>query len=262
MTVSPTTASPLATEPHRYQLRHVQRPQNRPPITAPAAPGFRMGDTAANLLRPALIVTASRTSASHLCDNEGSVASLALSHSLSVGFTAHTADGPNSSGSALLHHRDLDALGLTIRQAWTQAAKNLCERSRISHRITFWQRPAIALGARSHLRSENGGDSALNKAVQVASPGGLATSWLCHPRTFTILNGHLQIQLETPRVVYCMPSPEILIVAPDTGHADAYRLAQWAVEVAGSHREKGAVPDTLVYFPLVWADGFPREYLS
>ncbi|AIT61428.1 hypothetical protein [Corynebacterium doosanense] len=73
---------------------------------------------------------------------------------------------------------DLGRAGLSIRAAWDQSATNLLLLARAQPGMRFWLR---ALPAAPGQRPWN----------ELAVDGAAATSWLAHPRTFTVLNEYL-----------------------------------------------------------------------
>lgn len=73
---------------------------------------------------------------------------------------------------------DLGRAGLSIRAAWDQSAANLLRLARAQPGMRFWLR-ALPAAPGEHPWSE------------LAVDGAAATSWLAHPRTFTVLNEYL-----------------------------------------------------------------------
>lgn len=73
---------------------------------------------------------------------------------------------------------DLGRAGLSIRAAWDQSAENLLRLARGDAGVRFWLRPLTGTGEESRWH-------------ELAVDGAAATSWLAHPRTFTVLNNYL-----------------------------------------------------------------------
>lgn len=239
--------------------------------------------TAADLrgaLRPVLTVTpADQTSG--FADHYGShtLATLPLARTLVTGFSVDRAASFISADEEpaprqvpefvphdpyLLNHSDLDALDISIRQAWNLAAYNFITACRTDDNLRFWLRPAREYFASllpAELVSESTSFAEVT-GVQVAGIGGFATSWLAHPRAFAVLDEHLRGYLDTEQVVYLAPDRHTLVALPECGQSMAYTLAQWVGQhSAAAGSTTGAAADRLVDFPLVWANGFPREYL-
>ena len=137
------------------------------------------------------------------CD---SPASISLSRSLTLGLVA---------GDTTLSYRGLAELGLGIRQAWDLAADNLVRAARRPEGTRFYLRDAVHTGLIDAPPTTPDGGAGMT-AVQVKVPGAPVTSWLAHPRTFTILHRHLQSRLGRD-LIYLAPLPDLLIacVTPD-----------------------------------------------
>lgn len=77
-------------------------------------------------------------------------------------------------------------MGLSIRGAWDEAADNLLRLARTAEGLRVWLRPVT------------------DSWFEVAVDGAAASSWLAHPKTFTVLNNHLGEILRAP-VYYRVP---------------------------------------------------------
>lgn len=155
-------------------------------------------------LRPADWRSSRGLSDDGFCDT---VAAISLSRDLCATFVCGDRD---------VSYRGLGELDLSARQAWELAARNLIARARTPEGIRVLTRR----------RAEG---------LQVAMPGAPADSWLAHPHTFTILNGHLTELLGGP-VVWWWPAAGKLVAVR---RADVEKL--------------GAGAGTLVE----WRHGFP-----
>ncbi len=176
------------------------------------------------------------------CD---SPASISLSRSLTMGLVA---------GDTTLSYRGLAELGLGIRQGWDLAADNLVRAARCPEGTCFYLRDAVHTGLIDAPPTTSDGGAGVT-AVQVKVPGAPVTSWLAHPRTFTILHRHLQTRLG-PELIYLAPLPDLLIACatPDptgTGQEVAGLLTGGLAEarIPGEHY--------ICATPLVYRLGFP-----
>ncbi|MFP7364501.1 hypothetical protein SFC07_01770 [Corynebacterium callunae] len=170
-----------------------------------------------------------RLSDDGFCD---SPARLSLSAELYMGLSAR---------GKTLSFRALGELGLSIRQAWDISAENL---------IALAQ---DGVGVRLDLRSAHFSTGIETSALEIKVPGAPITSWLSHPRTFTILNRHLEHRLGE-RLRYLAPHPNMLI-AIAANSAETPQLLSWAkAESKAQAREE--LVDKLFSYHL----GFPAPY--
>ena len=176
------------------------------------------------------------------CD---SPASISLSRSLTMGLVA---------GDATLSYRGLDELGLGIRQAWDLAADNLVMAARCPEGTCFYLRDAVHTGLIDAPPPTNDGGTGV-AAVQVKVPGAPVTSWLAHPRTFTILHLHLQTRLG-PDLVYLAPLPDLLIACAALDPGDT---GQEVAELVTGRLPEVRLPgeDYICATPLIYRLGFP-----
>lgn len=186
-------------------------------------------------LRPAGWANTARLSDSGFSD---AAASVPLSQSTAMALTSRCA-----AGSTLISHRDVDDLGLSLRQAWNASAFNLLSASHNGHSLRFHTRPA---SARLSSRCPQG--------VEVTMDGCHTTSWLAHPQTFTLLHEHMRSLLSSSNLVYLAPREDILFVLADTSFSEATAWAQYAAETT-------ALYSALITFPLVWNNGFPKAFM-
>lgn len=118
---------------------------------------------------------------------------------------------------------DLGRAGLSIRTAWDLSAANLLGLARDDGGMRFWLRPL--------------GDVPGAPWFELAVDGAPATSWLAHPRTFTVLNDYLAARFaSTPTYAF----------DEDTS---------WTLRVRGEDPSQGLPPhpgQTVVY-----RSGFP-----
>lgn len=140
------------------------------------------------------------------CD---SPASISLSRSLTMGLVT---------GDTTLSYRGLAELGLGIRQAWDLAADNLVRAARSPEGTCFYLRDAVHTGLLDAPPTTSDHVAGV-PAIQVKVPGAPVTSWLAHPRTFTILHRHLQNRLG-PDPIYLAPLPDLLIAFATSDPAD------------------------------------------
>lgn len=130
------------------------------------------------------------------CDT---VATISLSHDLCATFVCDDVD---------VSYRGLGELDLSAHRAWDLAARNLVDLAQTGEGIRVLTRPS------------SGG-------LQVAMPGAPATSWLAHPHTMTILDGHLTRLVGGP-VVWWVASTDKLVALPREGDfPDAGTLVEW-----------------------------------
>ncbi|QGU04970.1 hypothetical protein [Corynebacterium comes] len=151
-------------------------------------------------LRPAAWSTRRGLSDDGFCD---AVATISLSHELCAAFVCGDVD---------VSYRGLGELDLSAHRAWELAARNLIARAQTPEGIRVLTRPY------------SGG-------LQVAMPGAPATSWLAHPHTLTILDGHLAHLLGEP-VAWWISSSEKLVAVPRAGvekqgFGDEGTLVEW-----------------------------------
>ena len=173
-----------------------------------------------------------------LCDDgfSDSPASIQLSRTLSMAML-------HSSGSTVtrISRRSLDDMGLTVRRAWDAAAINLQRRALTDQGLRFFTRPA---------------DHSLQNApgcLEVRAHRSLASSWLAHPQTFTLLDNHLLRITHGQQITYLAPDAHTLYALVDVSVQQATELACRANELRPRHRP------TLSLQPLVLANGFPVE---
>lgn len=165
--------------------------------------------------------------------------SINLSRSLAMGLVA---------GSSTLSHRALAELRLGTRAAWDLAADNLVVAARSPLGTRFYLRQAMETGLIS-----------VPAAIQVKVPGAPVTSWLAHPRTFTILNRHLEDRLG-PELTYLAPLPDLLIVLPADDTADPEPAARvLSDKVCGPGRSAGELISTVA---LDYRLGFPTPRIT
>lgn len=172
-----------------------------------------------------------RLSDDGFCD---SPARIALSHTLTMGL---------SSNGRTLSYRGLAELGLSTRQAWDLAADNLVVAARTPQGTRFHIRdaariPQITTQVTSRLPE--------NSALQVRTPGAPVTAWLAHPRTFTILNNHLE-DLLGPELIYLAPTVDLLLALPTHDRARTV-LERWSAQTPGEQIATAA---------LRYSAGFP-----
>lgn len=165
--------------------------------------------------------------------------SINLSRTLAMGLVA---------GSSTLSHRALAELRLGTRQAWDLAADNLVVSARSPLGTRFYLRQAIDTGLIS-----------VPAAIQVKVPGAPVTAWLAHPRTFTILNRHLEDRLGSD-LTYLAPQPDLLIVLPADDGADPEPSAKELSDtVSGPGRSAGELISTVA---LNYRLGFPAPRVA
>ncbi|WP_231910995.1 hypothetical protein [Corynebacterium suranareeae] len=175
-------------------------------------------------------VHSSRLSTDGFCDTP---AVLNLSHDLCMGL---------HSGRATLSYRALAEIGLSTRQAWDQAARNLIKCATTPEGIRFDLRDA---GVTTNISSPG---------LQVRVPGAPITAWLAHPQTFTLLNSHLELRLGS-NPLYIAPSTNTLIAIP-SGHPVLPDIQRWARSLLEESGVEGIVDKLLVYrhgFPALFA---------
>lgn len=119
------------------------------------------------------------------CDD---VATISLSHELCATFVCGDVD---------VSYRGLGELDLSAHRAWELAARNLITRAQTPEGIRVLTRPAAG-------------------GLQVAMPGAPASSWLAHPHTLAVLDGHLSRLLGGP-VVWWLPPEGDLVALPRAG---------------------------------------------
>lgn len=162
-----------------------------------------------------------------------STASINLSHTLKMGLSA---DG------ATLSYRGLAELGLSTRQAWDLSADNLVVAARRPQGTRFYLRDAV--------------QTTLIDApsIQIRVPGAPVTAWLAHPRTFTILNKHLEQRLG-PNITYWAPLSDLLIAVSSDGQA-CPELSAWASQMVSGSPGGG---EKITGAALSYNHGFPSE---
>jgi hypothetical protein len=136
-------------------------------------------------LRPAAWRTRRGLSDDGFCDT---VATISLSRELCTAFVCGDRD---------VSYRGLGELDLSARQAWQLAADNLLARAQTPE--------GIRVLTRAHA-----------DGLQVAMPGAPASSWLAHPHTFTILDGHLTELLGEP-VAWWLPAAGTVVAVRRAG---------------------------------------------
>ncbi|MEY6434716.1 glycogen debranching protein [Corynebacterium pseudotuberculosis] len=112
----------------------------------------------------------------------------------------------------LLRQGSLCSLDKTIRQLWNEAATNLIETARTPYGIAIHTRELSRLVQQPTI------------GLHIASGTGPVTSWLAHPRTFGLLNRHINMKFREEPVFFC-PSPRILIAVPRSKKCP--KLATW-----------------------------------
>lgn len=112
----------------------------------------------------------------------------------------------------LLRQGSLHSLGKTTRQLWNDAATNLIETARTPRGIAIHTRELSRL-----VQQPTAG-------LHIAAGTGPASSWLAHPRTFTLLHRHISRQFNEEPVFFC-PTPKILIAVPCSKKCQ--KLATW-----------------------------------
>lgn len=185
-----------------------------------------------------------RLSDDGFCD---STAHINLSHHLTMGLEVN---------GKTLSYRALAELGLSTRQAWDLAADNLVVAARSPQGTRFYLRDAIHT---TQIRSTD------RSVIQVKAPGAPITAWLAHPRTFTLLNNHLE-ELLGPDLIYLAPLSDLLIVLPagDKARAD---LEKWAATATAGENPIAALStdnsadgpggEKITSTPLSYRLGFP-----
>ena len=153
------------------------------------------------------------------------LASIGLCQGLEVQFAGAAGRG--------LSHRALDALGLTLQQAWNIAAHNVASAALMTKGFHFKYRPF--------------GPGLEIQALEDAS------AWLAHPFTFRILYGHAQELLDCAEPIFIAPAHGNVIIA-DAHEVDGWALFGQATAAFGIHAPIAATE------PLLWANGFPRPY--
>lgn len=116
------------------------------------------------------------------------------------------------------------------------------------------------LGTRFYLRQAiDTGLISVPAAIQVKVPGAPVTAWLAHPRTFTILNRHLEDRLGSD-LTYLAPQPDLLIVLPADDGADPEPSAKELSDtVSGPGRSAGELISTVA---LNYRLGFPAPRVA
>lgn len=182
-----------------------------------------------------------RLSDDGFCD---STAHINLSHTLLMGLTA---DG------STLSYRALAEFGLGTRQAWDLAADNLVVAARHSQGTRFYLRDATEIT----LINTPGASS-----LQVKVPGAPVTAWLSHPRTFTILNNHLEKRLG-PDLLYLAPLSDLLVVLPADSPTRPL-LTKWAANVVAGRIPGVLSPgeEKIISTPLIYRLGFPSTMVA
>ncbi len=186
-----------------------------------------------------------RLSDDGFCD---STAHINLSYTLTMGLT---------SGGRTLSHRAVAELGLSTRQAWDLAADNLVVAARSPQGTRFYLRDAHQI---TQIRNAD------RSAVQVKVPGAPITAWLAHPRTFTILNNHLE-ELLGPNLIYLAPLSDLLLVLPASSkkrtQLEAWATTAFAGETPWELSGKGCVGgEQILSSPLIYRLGFPSMVSS
>lgn len=151
-------------------------------------------------LRPSAWSSRRGLSDDGFCDT---IATISLSRELCTTFVCGDVD---------VSYRGLGELDLSAHQAWELAARNLIARAQTPQGIRVLTRPYAG-------------------GLQVAMPGAPASSWLAHPRTFTILDEHLRNLIGEP-VVWWAASPQKLVAVrraavEQQGFASEDTLAEW-----------------------------------
>lgn len=166
--------------------------------------------------------------------DSGQLASLNLSDSASMVLAK-----PDDAYAPVSLH-ELASLGLQVRQAWDEAAAGMIKASTGQLGIQFFTRSA------SYLLGH-----AARAGLQLHTKNAPVSSWFAHPRTFSILDGHLKQQLGTELVFYFVTDANTVFAFPESNLKIVDLLYQ-AVE-----RRFGPV---LFPKPLLWANGFPYSF--
>lgn len=179
-----------------------------------------------------------RLSDDGFCD---STAHINLSQELTMGL---------DSAGLTLSYRGLAELGLGTRQAWDLAADNLVVAARSPQGTRFYLRDAV------HSTLIHTDNTALSP-TEVKVPGAPVTAWLAHPRTFTILNSHLE-QCFKSTLIYLAPRSDLLVVFP-ADDPSFTELTAWARGVASGQllQVPGSPTELITALPLVYRCGFP-----
>lgn len=184
-----------------------------------------------------------RVSTDGFCDQP---AKLNLSHSLYMGL---------SSGKATLSYRALAEVGLSIRQAWDQGATNLIQSATTLEGVRIDLRTADFLTGIK--LPKNRSKTLQGTALEIRIPGAPVTSWLAHPRTFTLLNNHMELRLGShPR--YLVPTANTLI-ALSAAHPLTSQFITWADDIVKEplhRRGEEHITSTL----LIYRQGFPVAF--
>ncbi|WP_155392576.1 glycogen debranching protein [Corynebacterium ulcerans] len=134
----------------------------------------------------------------------------------------------------LLRQGSLHSLGKTTRQLWNDAATNLIETARTPRGIAIHTRELSRL-----VQQPTAG-------LHIAAGTGPASSWLAHPRTFTLLHRHISRQFNEEPVFFC-PTPKILIAVPCSKKCP--KLATWLA----------TFDHPLEYGGVLYSSGFPAH---
>lgn len=149
----------------------------------------------AELLLPELVYREDVEDRVHLPVDLQWAATVALSRELDAVITCN--------GSAL-SREDIGRYGLSIRRAWDDAAGNLIACATSDGTIAISLTPTT--------------DWSATGWFELAVEATKATSWLAHPRTFTVLNDFLTSRLAaTPCYLITDPSSPTLLVTGGTG---------------------------------------------
>lgn len=170
-----------------------------------------------------------RLSTDGFCDKP---ATLNLSHDLFMGMV---------NGQATISYRALAEMGLSTRQAWDQAAHNLVQAATTPEGIRFDLRDGVTTTRIS------------SPSLQIRVPGAPMTAWLTHPRTFSLVNRHLELRLG-PAPLYLAPTADTLIALP-AGSLYIGQFELWARSFLKQSGKEGVVDKLLIY-----RHGFPAPY--
>ncbi|ARU46441.2 glycogen debranching protein [Corynebacterium silvaticum] len=134
----------------------------------------------------------------------------------------------------LLRQGSLHSLGKTIRQLWNDAATNLIDTARTPHGIAIHTRDLSRLVKQP------------TTGLHIAAGSGPVTSWLAQPRTFVLLNHHINMKIREAPVFFC-PTPTTLIAVPRSKNCP--KLATWLTTFEHPLEQGG----------VVCSSGFPEH---
>ncbi|AEG82004.1 MULTISPECIES: hypothetical protein [Corynebacterium] len=134
----------------------------------------------------------------------------------------------------LLRQGSLHSLGKTTRQLWNDAATNLMETARTPRGIAIHTRELSRLVQQPTV------------GLHIAAGKGPASSWLAHPRTFTLIHQYISTQFNEEPVFFC-PTSKILIAVPFSQKCP--KLATWLTTFEHPLEQGG----------VLYSSGFPAH---